>query len=536
MLNPNTPVTGRMHSLNAAWRWLFLLAYVIIVLGPLVFLGGQAIWELWGQDNRLAIILPGARRLTLLANSIGLAATVAVIGLGIGCLVASLLWRWGTGPLSYLRWLPLILACLPPYIHALVWSKVFENLAGATGTALFQGWPASAWVQIIALVPLATGLALLGLETIDTRLIEAARMLRPDLANLWKIAFPLAAPLILAGGGFLFLFSLVDYSVPALFQRSVYALEIFADYSASYRAGQTFWVALPLLLVASLVSLASQGGLASLAQSPRRSEHPWKTHPNWPPTFALLQWAALLVLGLQVFLPLFVLIGSSGTWADLVTTIRMAHNEITYTFWIAAMTACICLPLAVAVVFELKRSRARSWHWWLLVVLPLAVPAPLVGIGLVAVWNHSLLSGVYGGLGMPVLAGLARFTPLAVILIYAQWRRVDPLLIDAARILRADGFRTWFQVRLPALAPGLLAAACLVFALTVGELGATLIVAPPGQATLTMRIYNYLHYGASNVVAGLCLIMVAASLVAGLLAALALLGWSYLLPKTGGQA
>jgi len=77
-------------------------------------------------------------------------------------------------------------------------------------------------------------------------------------------------------------------------------------------------------------------------------------------------------------------------------------------------------------------------------------------------------------------------------------------------------------VRLPLLLPGLLAGASLVFALTLGELGATLIVAPPGQSTLTLRIYNYLHYGASDVVAGLCLAMLLFTLAAGGLGALSL--------------
>jgi iron(III) transport system permease protein len=80
------------------------------------------------------------------------------------------------------------------------------------------------------------------------------------------------------------------------------------------------------------------------------------------------------------------------------------------------------------------------------------------------------------------------------------------------------------------LLPGLLAAGGIAFALTTGELGATLLVAPPGQATLTMRIYNFLHYGATGTVAGLCLMMALFSVVAGAFAVLALIGWNRLYP------
>jgi iron(III) transport system permease protein len=76
--------------------------------------------------------------------------------------------------------------------------------------------------------------------------------------------------------------------------------------------------------------------------------------------------------------------------------------------------------------------------------------------------------------------------------------------------------KTWLRVRVPLLLPGVMAACCVVFVLAMGELGATLIVAPPGHATLTMKIYNYLHYGASEAVAGLCLAMAAGALLTGL--------------------
>ena len=124
---------------------------------------------------------------------------------------------------------------------------------------------------------------------------------------------------------------------------------------------------------------------------------------------------------------------------------------------------------------------------------------------------------------MPVLAALARFIPLAAIVLAAQLRRSDSLLIDAARIIQPNRYRTLVRIWLPMLAPGLVAACGVAFALTTGELGATLIVAPPGQATLTMMIYNFLHYGATGAVAGLCLMMAIFSVV-GILSAIAAFG------------
>jgi len=49
----------------------------------------------------------------------------------------------------------------------------------------------------------------------------------------------------------------------------------------------------------------------------------------------------------------------------------------------------------------------------------------------------------------------------------------------------------------------------ITFALCMGEFGVTLLVTPPGYQTITLKIYNYLHYGASETIAVLCLFVLA---------------------------
>jgi iron(III) transport system permease protein len=143
-----------------------------------------------------------------------------------------------------------------------------------------------------------------------------------------------------------------------------------------------------------------------------------------------------------------------------------------------------------------------------------------VGIGLILFWNRMLDSPLYGSALMPVHAVLARFAPVAVIILFARMRMIDPVLHDAARVFQSSAFSRWSAIDLPLLAPGFVVAACMFFALAVGELGATLIVAPAGHATVTMRIYNYLHFGSSADVAGLCLMMTILTLASGFIAIL----------------
>jgi iron(III) transport system permease protein len=97
----------------------------------------------------------------------------------------------------------------------------------------------------------------------------------------------------------------------------------------------------------------------------------------------------------------------------------------------------------------------------------------------------------------------------------AQLRLLDPLLFESASVFQPSFLRRMAVIYFPLVAPGLAAGIGLVAALTMGELCATLLVIPPGQSTLVLRIYNYLHYGATDTVARLCLVLTLSVLIVG---------------------
>ena len=74
--------------------------------------------------------------------------------------------------------------------------------------------------------------------------------------------------------------------------------------------------------------------------------------------------------------------------------------------------------------------------------------------------------------------------------------------------------------RLPLLSGGLLAAFAVAFMLSMADVGTVLILMPAGMEPLSVKIYNYLHYGSSELVAGFCyfqvLLCMAVMLLTGL--------------------
>lgn len=69
----------------------------------------------------------------------------------------------------------------------------------------------------------------------------------------------------------------------------------------------------------------------------------------------------------------------------------------------------------------------------------------------------------------------------------------DRRLSEAARSLGAAPLRTLREIELPLLAPGVLAGAVFAFALSLGEMSATLMLAPSGFSTMPIAVYRFLN-------------------------------------------
>ena len=63
----------------------------------------------------------------------------------------------------------------------------------------------------------------------------------------------------------------------------------------------------------------------------------------------------------------------------------------------------------------------------------------------------------------------------------------------------------FIRVQLPMMAPGLIISGIVVFLLTLGDVGTSLVLMTPGREPMSVKIYNYLHYGSSEKVTYFCL-------------------------------
>ncbi|GGK42450.1 ABC transporter permease [Nocardia camponoti] len=120
--------------------------------------------------------------------------------------------------------------------------------------------------------------------------------------------------------------------------------------------------------------------------------------------------------------------------------------------------------------------------------LPVAVPSVAIGLGVLIAFNERpILLG--GTKWIVIVAHTVLVLAYAFSAVSAALDRLDPAYRQAAESLGASSIRVLCQITLPLLLPALGAAAGLAIALSMGELGATIMVYPATWKTLPVSIF-----------------------------------------------
>jgi molybdate transport system permease protein len=181
---------------------------------------------------------------------------------------------------------------------------------------------------------------------------------------------------------------------------------------------------------------------------------------------------------------------------------------VRFTLGVSALATGLILPPGLLLAWLLAR---RSWPGKSLletfVALPLVLPPVATGLLLLDLVGrrgpfgetlHRLgLDVVFTWRGV-VLAMAVMSFPLLVRGARAAFEEVDPRLEPMARTLGAGWPRVFFTVTLPLAARGILGGTLLAFARSIGEFGATIVVAgniPGRTTTLSLAIYQLIQLG-----------------------------------------
>jgi molybdate transport system permease protein len=194
-------------------------------------------------------------------------------------------------------------------------------------------------------------------------------------------------------------------------------------------------------------------------------------------------------------------------------------SAVRLTAELAALTTLVLLLVGTPLAWRLARTRSRFKPLWAaLVAMPLVLPPTVLGFyllllmgpqGPVGQLTQALGLGrlpfTFGGL---VVASVIYSLPFVVQPLQQAFEAIPERTLEAAATLRAAPLDRFFSIALPLARPGLVTAAVLGFAHTVGEFGVVLMIGgniPDKTRVLSVALYDHveaMEFAAAHRLAG----------------------------------
>ncbi|MFA5514019.1 MAG: iron ABC transporter permease [Sphaerochaetaceae bacterium] len=181
------------------------------------------------------------------------------------------------------------------------------------------------------------------------------------------------------------------------------------------------------------------------------------------------------------------LFGSSQVSSSIM---GVAASALLLSFVIAFLASFVGLVFSTLLSSRLRNQKGRySLSLELFAMLPMAVSSVIIGLGYLLISNW-LNPSHLGSRALVVLAHVVIISPFVLRTVLPEYRKISFSYTQASLTLGANVRQTFWFVELPLLRSALITAFAFGFALSIGELNATLTLADSSLVTLPIIIYR----------------------------------------------
>ncbi|MEX2237604.1 MAG: iron ABC transporter permease [Dehalococcoidia bacterium] len=345
--------------------------------------------------------------------------------------------------------------------------------------------------------------------SLDPRLAEASHVLG---AGRWQtlrhVTVPLVAPAVAAAALLVFIFSFTSFGVVLILGSRDHAtleVEIYRQTAQIF----DLRVAGALAMIQVVVTFGFMLLYTRLQErSAARIDFRQQLRERAPGS--VLARCAVVLNALAVLLvvlsPLLALVHSAlrvdghystaafeNLFSGESATLRLVAPEtaIRNSLAFAGLTVLLAVPLGTAIAYRLAAQARYSFVLDAVLMLPLAVSAVTLGFGFLIALDEPPLDLRASWLLLVIAHSLIAY-PFVVRSLLSVLRGINPRLREAAAVLGAGRLRTFTEVDLPIIWRALVVGAVFAFAVSLGEFGATLLLARPEYTTMPVAIFRAL--------------------------------------------
>ena len=536
-------------------RWipvaLQLAVLTVIVLCPMYFIVMGAFTDNAERESLFDFgnftldnftVFGSATARSALISSAVVGVGASVVALAIGCLLAFLAARTDVPGRKFVYGIGIAPLFLPALVGALAWALLAGPATGYLNLALNAiGLP-----NLIDVYSFGGIIFVLGLYYAPYPFLmvhSALSLMNPDLEDaaslhgaklsqmLRKVTFPLVMPAVIGSGILVFALTVENFPVaqvigvpggvdtlPTLIYRLMNASPARSNDAAAVAVVLT--VLLVVVIGIQQKAMNSKDYTTVTGKGVRARLVPLR---GWRIPAAAFAW---LYFALAVLLPVAALVLAALQTSPYVANIGQLLRPGSLSLWgmgetlqsnefhqvvinsviVGVATAAIGTALCFALAYTRYRTKAPGRKLLeYIAMLPLAVPAIVLGLGLLWTWL-ALPIPIYGTLAVLVIAFVAVFIPQGYRGVSASIVQLDKDLEDSAVMLGARRHRAITFVTAPLLRVGLSSTFLLLMMLSMRELTAALFLFTSDTRLLSIAIFDAYDNGSFQSAAELSLL------------------------------
>jgi iron(III) transport system permease protein len=323
----------------------------------------------------------------------------------------------------------------------------------------------------------------------------------------WRVTLPEAAGGLVMIGLLVGFLAATDLTIVDLLRVRTFAVEVYTQFALARLPSGPLLTALPIFLILLALLLGGRRRLLRTAAPDLEAAPLPRTRlGRLGPVLAVL---AALGGGAGLFIVMLALARVLGTAAEALAALRSIAPDLRVTATLSLVSAVLIVVLA----WPAARGALRpGWTGRILqlgVLALLALPAPVAGVGLITLLNQpGPLGEVYDSPAILVIGYLVRFWPVGVLLLIPAALRIAQELLDAGRVDGCGPIRLEWSISLPQARPALLAVLLISLILCIGEIGCSILIAPPGWSPVSVRAFTLMHFGVYRDLAVLAIVSI----------------------------
>jgi thiamine transport system permease protein len=355
---------------------------------------------------------------------------------------------------------------------------------------------------------------------LDPQIENAARVLGANRARtFWHVTLPLLAPALVAAALLVFIFDFTSFGVVLILggpRLATLEVEIYRQTVNLFN--------LPIAAALSLTQLICTFALTIVyTRLQARLARPLRLRPQQIVRRKLRHAREKILAGgylaaMLVFLmtPLVAVIAASfengiDYYAELFVNRRDSIlfappiDAVRNSLFFAGATVALAVALGLIAAYSLDRRRTNAERPMpsvlrpssfvrlldAIYMLPLGTSAVTLGFGFIIALDQPPLNFRTSIWLIPITHTLVAF-PFVIRSILPILRRIQPRLRQAAQVLGASPARVWREIDLPIITRAVIIGAVFAFTISMGEFGATALVARPEMPTIPIAIYRFL--------------------------------------------